>query len=359
MAKTVFILGAGASAMAGAPLMATFLDVAHELWQRGKVNDSVDSFRAVFDGIDQLQQVHSKAQLDIQNLEAVFAAFEMARTLGGFAQYGPEDADRLVASMKLMIVKTLEQTVRLTVGNQGRSVLPPRPYGQFGELVAKLRSSQPRHDVAILTFNYDLGVDYGLHKANVAVDYGLGQPDGSDRVPLLKLHGSLNWAKCSKCSVVVPWHLREYFSKFSWQQLYDVRDVTMPIGSQLTHLQHCSKPVLAEPVLVPPTWNKTEYHRAIGEVWVRAARELRQADSIIVSGFSLLPSDAFFDYLYALGTAGSAPLRRFWVFDPDPSDVVEARFRRLLGPGAEQRFKYHRETFEQAISSVRGALLQG
>ena len=69
MAKTVFILGAGSSAMAGAPLMATFLDVAHELWQQGKVNDSVASFKAVFDGIDQLQQVHSKAQLDIQNLD--------------------------------------------------------------------------------------------------------------------------------------------------------------------------------------------------------------------------------------------------------------------------------------------------
>lgn len=335
--------------------MANFLDVAHERWQRESIDNGSSVFKEVFDGIAQLQQVHSKAQLDIQNIEAVFASFEMARTLGGCGSYGPDAVESLVAALRRLIVRTLEQTVRMPV-DSGRSILAPPPYGEFSELISDLRGQQPRHNVAILTFNYDLGVDFGLHRHGVSIDYALEPPDGADRVPLLKLHGSLNWARCSECKSVIPWHLRQYFSKFSWQHLYGVHDVAMPIGSQLEHFEHCGKPPEKEPVLVPPTWNKTEYHRSIGQVWVRAARELRDAESIIVCGFSLPPSDAFFSYLYALGTVGGAPLRRFWVFDPETSDSVETRFRRLLGPGAEQRFKYHRESFSQAISTVRQAL---
>ena len=41
MAKTVFVLGAGASAKAGAPLMSTFLDKARDLLASGKVDDQI------------------------------------------------------------------------------------------------------------------------------------------------------------------------------------------------------------------------------------------------------------------------------------------------------------------------------
>jgi hypothetical protein len=40
MSNTVFILGAGASKQAGAPLMKDFLDTAHALWKTGKVGES-------------------------------------------------------------------------------------------------------------------------------------------------------------------------------------------------------------------------------------------------------------------------------------------------------------------------------
>ena len=40
MASVVFILGAGASKQAGAPLMNEFLDVAYDLWKMGRVSDA-------------------------------------------------------------------------------------------------------------------------------------------------------------------------------------------------------------------------------------------------------------------------------------------------------------------------------
>src|SRR4051812_21529069 len=89
MANVVFILGAGASRDGGAPLMYDFLDVADDLWKSNKVTGKAEFFKTVFQAIGRLQSVHSKAQLDLNNIESVFNALVMARILAKF----PGDAD--------------------------------------------------------------------------------------------------------------------------------------------------------------------------------------------------------------------------------------------------------------------------
>ena len=71
MADIVFILGAGASKLAGAPLMADFLDVAHDLWKTGRIPSDDKNFSIVYKGLSSLQQVHSKSQLDIQKAPSI------------------------------------------------------------------------------------------------------------------------------------------------------------------------------------------------------------------------------------------------------------------------------------------------
>ena len=112
------------------------------------------------------------------------------------------------------------------------------------------------------------------------------------------------------------------------------------------------KIVTGEPVLVPPTWNKAESHRAIGDVWRKAAESLTEADNIFIFGYSLPPTDGFFRYLYALGTVGPRPLQRFWVLDPDRTGAVKSRFEGLLGYGAKARFEFHPDDFEHAIKRI-------
>lgn len=126
----------------------------------------------------------------------------------------------------------------------------------------------------------------------------------------------------------------------------------VPIGSQLGQFRHCDQQV-TEPLIVPPVWSKVAYQRRLAPVWGQAADALSKADTIVVIGYSLPESDAFFRYLYALGTVGDATLRRFWLFDPDSTGTVEPRYRGLLGPGARRRFKHFRETFGQAIGTMR------
>ena len=67
------ILGAGASSEAGAPLMKDFVNTARDLFQdrQGRVS-------SVFTAMAALARSQAKATLDLQNIEEVFSAFELA-----------------------------------------------------------------------------------------------------------------------------------------------------------------------------------------------------------------------------------------------------------------------------------------
>ncbi len=83
--KTVFIFGAGASKYAGAPLMNDFFDRAQEINRAEKIRTGkpIVSFETVLDAISDLGIIHSKAYLDLDNLETVFEAIEMGLIIGG------------------------------------------------------------------------------------------------------------------------------------------------------------------------------------------------------------------------------------------------------------------------------------
>jgi len=335
--------------------MGDFLDTADNLWRSGNVRGVEDSFQKVFQGISELQQVHSKSQLDIQNVESVFAAFEMGRTLKKFGGYSLDQIGELAKAMRQVIVHTIQTTLKLPV--QGQRAVEPPPYKDFVRLVSYLRGeASPPSDVAIITFNYDMAIDYSLYINRISVNYSLEEDKSLSGIPLLKLHGSLNWARCSVCNQVIPWLLSDYFKEYSWNIFHgdNIKYVTLGIGSHLKSYAHCSKDknVDEEPVIVPPTWNKTQYHETLSNVWSRAAEELSDAENIFAIGYSLPMSDAFFRYLYALGTVGRTTLKRFWVFNPDRSGQTESRFRELLGPGAQARFRYFPEPFSGSIGII-------
>ncbi len=351
MANTVFILGAGASYQAGAPLMNDFLDVAYNLWRTGDVKDFDQQFASVFRGRSALQQVHSKSQLNIQNIESVFAAFEMGKTLQKFGDFNNEEIENLVAAMKSIIVATIESKLEFPVSSDQASIYSPYPYDSFVEMLQNLKTkSVPKQDVAVITFNYDLALDYAFYKEQIGIYYGLEGNRRDNAVPFLKLHGSLNWAHCSVCGKVVPWELKEYYSTHQLrfkQNIYRLR-----LGSKIKEHKHGDHEMYSEPLIAPPTWSKAEYYKILSPVWANAAKELSDAENIFVIGYSLPESDSFFRYLYALGTVGSTILKRFWVFDPDRTGDVEKRFRDLLGHGAQQAFQPFQLTFENAIGEI-------
>jgi hypothetical protein len=196
-----------------------------------------------------------------------------------------------------------------------------------------------------MTFNYDLAVDYALSFNKFEVDYCLNadRPNHPADISLLKLHGSVNWARCSHCEAISPLPVmdlfRERFSELSSDASFQkFSKVTVPIGARLSNLSHCGRACQLEALIVPPTWNKERHYAQIRRVWRRAAAELREAENVFVIGYSWPETDYFFHHLYALGTVGPSLLRRFWLVDD--SAQANERYKRLLGEQSLQRFHW-------------------
>src|SRR4051812_4282650 len=111
MAKTIFIIGAGASVQGGAPVMADFVDRARDLLASDSVGDAKPHFELVFKALTKLQRVHHKARLDYNNIETLFEACEMGKTLSSFPGFTAEEIPQVIESLKEFIVVVLEQTL--------------------------------------------------------------------------------------------------------------------------------------------------------------------------------------------------------------------------------------------------------
>ena len=352
MADVVFVLGAGASQAAGAPIMSNFLQVANKLLRNGTLGALQPHFESLMRVRASLQSVHSKAQLDLDNIEELFSALEMGQMLQWLPGLEGEDLGGAIENLKRVIVGTLAHSVQFPTSSG--QLRPPKPYGAFCEMLAKVQQGPPRRTVAIITFNYDIALDYALQFFQLGPNYVIPGSRAAG-IPLLKLHGSTNWGTCAVCKKVVPFEFWQYFQKFSMAPFSDKGFVFFSPGDQLAQHQHCEKPLGQEPVLIPPTWNKATSKYLFPEVWVRAGQELREAESVFVVGYSLPESDRFFKYLYAIGVTGPRSLERFCVVDPDTR--VHARFEKLLGPAASKVFMPVTGNFESAIPTVEGFIL--
>ena len=182
--------------------MATFLENSRRLSRRVPEPWKKD-FDLVFHAINELHQVHSKARFDIHNLEAVFTMLEIAKTIRKLP--GFEDPDKIaevVHSFKRVIAYTLALTTLFDVERPsgGRiQIRPSEAYSKFAQLVKKLGDRNSNFSVSIITFNYDIALDYALEAHGLSPDYCLRRQNlNSGKVKLLKLHGSLNWGKIER-----------------------------------------------------------------------------------------------------------------------------------------------------------------
>jgi len=351
--KSVFIFGAGSSKLAGAPLMNNFLDCAYDLL-RLKTSGVIEvekEFVNVFDAIAELQGVHSKSYLDLDNIEILFGTIEMGLLLCRLGDRNKESITNLRSSLITLIYKTLENSIKFPVRNE--RLFPPKPYDAFISILKDAESKQPPqdpHGFSFITFNYDLCLDFALNYYRYRYDYCLEPTNAPNGLPLLKLHGSINWGSSSD-DIIVPFNI----SDAHFRDLYDYDHVIFNLGSRLSTKYYKEKPLIG-PIIVPPTWNKNSYHGQLSNVWSRAAFELSLAENIFVIGYSLPETDSFFRYLYALGSESKTRLRNFIVINPDKSGKTKDRFSELIGRGIESRFEYIELPFQEGIGIIKDIL---
>src|SRR5262249_20700039 len=153
----------------------------------GKVPADQEHFQRVFETIGGMQSVHSKAQLDLTNIESVFTALDLGKVIKSVPGLKPGEIPRSIASLKRLIVKTLELTIEFPIVRDPICLVSaPPPYREFADLVDFIGSkATPAHGVSIITFNYDVAVDVALHRAGIGPDYVIAGKGANQRVRLL------------------------------------------------------------------------------------------------------------------------------------------------------------------------------
>lgn len=344
--RTVFILGAGASAHAGAPLMGNFFEVAARLQRDGLLRavqadiDVVEKVRLWF------QRAQSWGWIDIGNIEAILSALEVADVLG-VMQNDAIDARAAIKSMQRFIAAVLEQQIVLpgSIADNGwASIRASDAYQELSGIIASL-AKHPHcgpGEFGFITFNYDILLDIALAASDVSIDYCLNGTPDQRKLPLCKLHGSLHWFTNGD-EAIVPQQLKVGWLTTSWGE-------THTFSHRSTYITG-KEPPGESPLIVPPVAAKTSYHRLVAPVWRAASELLATATCIYVIGYSVPDSDLFFRHLFSLGTASQTKLEKIVFLSPDQAAL--GRFRMFLSKSAERSLQAPAAaTFETALRNI-------
>ncbi|MFO1519074.1 MAG: hypothetical protein U1F57_05360 [bacterium] len=338
--KTIYVLGAGASHHTGAPLLRDFLVNARLLLE---VNESLvykKSFENVFKWIDGLRGSSYYVELDLDNLEHVFSIAEMMN------QLDLKDGTILADQLRQIILETLDKC-RLEYRN--KNILPDNVYKKFSENLKDLNKKRMQltkqafgsfENDTIITFNYDVMLDYAMRYNSIEVDYCINTTPLPDRFRMLKLHGSTNWAYCPPCFPSMSPNVQVQLvpaSPISKGQmlpplLEDGEKISFKMSTEIlkhTKCNQCQKTSLI-PLIIPPTWSKAVGNLPIFKVWKQAIEEIKTASQIIVIGYSMPQTDTFFQYLLALGLAENPRFHRVVVVNFDDSEVFKERYRKVF-----------------------------
>jgi len=160
-----------------------------------------------------------------------------------------------------------------------------------------------------ITFNYDEVLEYFLRLMGYPIDYkvgllkpfGLAQSPTPEPIPVLKLHGSVNW----------------YLKKVKKEDKIKIADSYDDIRGNEEKI----------PYLLPPTWKKND--AKINRIWATAIRHISEASRIFIIGYSIPQTDLHFKYLLAAGLAGNIGLKEIVFINPDKE--MGARWDWLFG----------------------------
>jgi len=150
-------------------------------------------------------------------------------------------------------------------------------YNEVHDSIAKLiNNSIDFYEYSIITTNYDVCIEKALQKNNLTPLYlGLENKSG---MPIIKIHGSLNWYYCEGCQDVIIYNIDE-LKKFT--KMYPTTASCLQCNT-LTQL-----------FMIPPIAYKYVIFPPIVEIWQHAMNTLEEADIIIVIGYSFSLSDDY------------------------------------------------------------------
>ena len=300
MARDVFILGAGFSAPAGAPLINNFISSARHLF----INDADDLketgyyeyFKRVFLYRDALKRESSAFSQDFDDIEKIYSYSDFE-----CSHIDPSlEKAEIKRSLVFLIIKTLDTLTRKTHSPtyllDSRSPIFKKYHSRglrvdltMYEIFALVLSGKYHGapcDSSVITFNYDVVLDNACSEHGINPYYCLPREKQKETsLKILKLHGSANWITCAnpKCN--------------KNEQLIDIKHGEKYLKEYITgSCPHCHQKKLM-PLIVPPSWDKSKFREILCLIWKDASKEIQNARRVFIIGYSLPEVDLYFSYL--------------------------------------------------------------
>jgi NAD-dependent SIR2 family protein deacetylase len=339
--RTVYVLGAGASAEGGVPLSSQILPVGLELlgalrerggapagdrggpYLEGLVERHREAFAEVYAFIACcMQGAAGPEELDagaMPTVDELWALLELAR--GHHARFGgaPKGADvgRVRRALMMLLYHVLvgcrvsaeEPALRVRFGPG------PNPYEAFVRMLGP--------GDAVIALNYDTLLEAALRAVGRSVDYGVAtdrrERPGAEAVLLIKPHGSFNWLYCPTCGTLNDFGCR------------DVAHVAIELGDEQCPCPDDGTP--REYIIVPPSLVKSYTNPHLSQLWSAAAMVLRACERVVFCGVSMADSDIYVKYLMKQATSLNPRLReapgRLVVVNRSNDDVLP--YARIFG----------------------------
>lgn len=311
--KTVYILGAGFSMDAGAPSQANIIQEIFNLREAYPTKYR----RTVLEWVDKFDQfLQTSLKVNDQNkiwysLEDIYTPIDKSIVEGSsFREYTVEDLIDLRDTLNKLIILA----VRNAIVKAKKSKKTIRKFAQHIISEGKNRLLDEKEDrVAVITTNWDIMLDNTVnalindeeipkgHHFSGVVDYcchisSLDENDhkvkpglyalgkGRYNVKILKLHGSLNWLQCPKCSRLYV----KFYRKWNGGYVFDEK-----------HCRHCERNFNGvrcnsnqlKTNLIMPTYLKDLRNVQNKVIWQNAGIELSEASKVVFLGYSLPLAD--------------------------------------------------------------------
>lgn len=233
----------------------------------------------------------------------------------------------------------------------------------LAKFLSYLVSRYGADNVSIITFNYDLQIERALlhiQSRRTATTRGLFKfpgcyrlpshtirrvfgtnvlvserdlDDAHDGVPILKLHGSLNWY--SGYNSKVP-SQRQFFRGDRAFRIANVASLpNWPIGVRTPARRN----FYGYPILVPPVPHKSSlFHDQVRDLWLSASSTLAAAEDLYIFGYSCPPSDQEAANLIRSTAGINSSMVRLTIIDPDTN--VIRRFASLTEARSIDWYRY-------------------
>lgn len=329
MSDNVIIFGAGASADAGIPLMAGFVEKMWEFAMRGRNGEEPlsledkNTFNEAMKIKNELDGYHGRAKFDDRNIEDILSILSFNNISG--KKSGTKKLD--------WMLKAISRTIELTCNVKHDGALDriqttgPDSYRNFWtELFdwTKVHSSLP----TIITFNYDLVLERSLFQVMINEFNGNDNPFPGNGINIKYYYKPIGDRSYSVEYFLYgsPGHVRGSVSLKPIENSTPSNFIDIEILKLHGSLNFPEKKlkdntpvfptnVVENPYILPPIINKLWTNKA-EEMWEIALTRLREAKNVVIVGYSLPQTDIYMQYFLKTALGPNKNLNRIFVFDP-------------------------------------------